>query len=58
MLNSYSQPDNQVVLWDRIVRRKRDSKINVQDLRQKYAFKEMGKSGFRYVETFPVTAYR
>lgn len=45
------QPDNQVVLWDRIVRRKRDARINVEGLKNKYAFKAMDKKGFRYVYT-------
>lgn len=43
----FLQLDNQVVIWDRIVRRKRDAKINIEGLKNKYAFKDMSRKGFR-----------
>lgn len=46
---SFEQPENQVVLWDRIVRRARDAKINVEGLKNKYAFRAIDTKGFRYV---------
>ena len=38
-----------MVLWDRIVRRKKDARINVEGLKNKYALKAMDKKGFRCV---------
>jgi len=34
-------------LWDRIVRRARDAKINVEGLKNKYAFRAVDTKGFR-----------
>lgn len=34
-------PENAVVLWDRIVRRKNNAKINMEGIRNKYAFKSL-----------------
>ena len=42
-----SQVRNEVVFWDRIVRRKEDSVITVSD-KNKYAFREMS-ARFKYV---------
>lgn len=41
-----SQVNNTIVLWDRIVRRPEDAKVNVVGARNKYAFKEVGGKGF------------
>ncbi|KAF9074524.1 signal peptidase 22kDa subunit [Rhodocollybia butyracea] len=38
--------NNTIVLWDRIVRRPEDAKVNVVGARNKYAFKEVGGKGF------------
>ncbi|GAA6018371.1 hypothetical protein JCM10207_000823 [Rhodosporidiobolus poonsookiae] len=38
------KPDNKVVLWDRIVRTPRQARLNVQDGKQKYEFKDIGGS--------------
>lgn len=36
-----------MVIWDRIVRRKKDAKINIEGVKNKYAFKHIGKNGFK-----------
>ena len=38
------QPANQVVIWDRIVRRRSDALINIADGKNKYPFREIGDS--------------
>lgn len=43
-----TQPQNSVVVWDRIVRSKKYAKINIAGGKQKYEFKEIGDS-FRWV---------
>jgi len=45
--SSPEYPNNQVVIWDRIIRRKKDARINVESLKNKYAFKEISQKGFR-----------
>ncbi|KAH9809342.1 signal peptidase complex subunit 3 [Melampsora americana] len=37
-------PENEVVLWDRIIRKSQDAKINLSGARNKYAFKHIGGS--------------
>ncbi|GAA6053776.1 hypothetical protein JCM3770_005111 [Rhodotorula araucariae] len=37
-------PDNTVVIWDRIVRSPRNARLNVEDGKQKYEFKEITNS--------------
>lgn len=39
-----AQPFNQAVIWDRIVKREQDAKINISNLKNKYMFKEIGDS--------------
>lgn len=39
---------NNVVLWDRIIRRKRDAKLKLKGIKPKYRFREISKS-FKYV---------
>lgn len=39
---------NEVVIWDRIVRRRQDARIRIQNAQNKYHFKEFSKS-FRLV---------
>lgn len=51
MLRTRLQLDNQVVIWDRIVRRKQDAKIRIENGRNKYYLKEHSGS-FRYVRTW------
>jgi signal peptidase complex subunit 3 len=36
-----TQPANSVVVWDRIVRSPKHARLNVQDGKQKYEFKEI-----------------
>lgn len=43
------QVKNDVVLWDRIVRRKRDGKIKIKGAKNKYRFRELSTS-FRCVK--------
>ena len=38
------QPNNQVVVWDRIIRGPKHAKINIADGKQKYEFKEITDS--------------
>ncbi|KAJ3891905.1 signal peptidase subunit [Lentinula edodes] len=38
--------NNTIVLWDRIVRRPEDARVNVVGAKNKYAFKEIGGKGF------------
>ncbi|KAJ3993735.1 signal peptidase subunit [Lentinula boryana] len=38
--------NNTIVLWDRIVRRPEDARVNVIGAKNKYAFKEIGGQGF------------
>lgn len=47
--NATLQPNNQIVIWDRIVRRKRDARVNIEGLKNKYAFKDIARKGFRCV---------
>jgi signal peptidase complex subunit 3 len=42
------QLDNEVVIWDRIVRRKQDARVRIENGQNKYFFKEHSGS-FRYV---------
>lgn len=37
-------PNNEVVIWDRIIRKSKDAKINLSGARNKYAFKHIGGS--------------
>ncbi|GAA5888868.1 hypothetical protein JCM5296_005021 [Sporobolomyces johnsonii] len=37
-------PDNSVVIWDRIVRTPKHARLNVQDAKQKYEFKEISET--------------
>lgn len=41
-------PHNEVVVWDRIIRKSKDAKINLSGAKNKYAFKHIGGS-FKYV---------
>jgi hypothetical protein len=41
---SGNQPENQVVIWDRIVRNKREARINLSGGKNKYAFKEIAET--------------
>lgn len=38
------QPENRVVVWDRIIRGSKFAKINIADGKQKYEFKEITDS--------------
>ena len=48
----YFQVKNEVVIWDRIVRRKEDAVVNVVG-KNKYMFRELSAS-FKWVERFKV----
>lgn len=39
-----AQVKNEIVVWDRIVRRKEDAQIHIEDGKNKYAFRELSKS--------------
>jgi hypothetical protein len=43
-LTARVQPVNQVVIWDRIVKRKADARINLSGAKNKYAFKEISNT--------------
>ncbi|BGP03211.1 Signal peptidase complex subunit [Rhodotorula toruloides] len=45
-------PDNTVVVWDRIVRSPRHARIDVQDGKQKYEFKEISSTFSNVSATF------
>jgi len=45
-------PENQVVLWDRIIRRRSDARINIADAKNKYAFTEITETFTNVTATF------
>lgn len=41
---SRASEDNRIVIWDRIIRRKEDSRIFIEDAVNRYAFREVSTS--------------
>lgn len=47
-----SQPHNEIVIWDRIVRTKKAARVNINGGKPKYEFKEIGGSFKNVSATF------
>lgn len=50
------QPKNEVVFWDRIVRNKRQAKVRVPNLRNKYGFREVSRT-FQNITTMDFSVH-